>query len=102
MNVTKSCWPRDSTNRFQLSSIQLCIPAMHVTSLFGLIVFASYDECTALVKSDNVASKHVWKAIKGASCWWKLGYRNLLSYVTFLLDLWLVFRCFSFGTRELV
>ena len=30
---------------------------MHVTSLLGLIVPASYDEYTALVKSDG-ASKH--------------------------------------------
>ena len=33
---------------------------MHVTFLRGLIVPASYDECTALVKNDG-ASKHVWK-----------------------------------------
>ena len=39
---------------------------MHVTFLLGLIVPASYDEYTALVKSGNVASKHVWKAVKGA------------------------------------
>ena len=45
---------------------------MHVTSLLGLIVLASYDEYTALVKSGNVASKHVWKAGKGAYCWWNL------------------------------
>ena len=42
---------------------------MHVTFLFGLIVLASYDEYTALVKSDG-ANKHVWKAVKGAYCWW--------------------------------
>ena len=41
---------------------------MHVTFLLGLIVSASYDEYTALVKSDG-ASKHVWKAVKGAYCW---------------------------------
>ena len=41
---------------------------MHVTSVLGLIVPASYDEYTALVKSGNVASKHVWKAVKGAYC----------------------------------
>ena len=64
---------------------------MHVTFLLGLIVLASYDEYTALVKSDNVACKHVWKAVKGAYCWWKLGYRDFLSYVTFLLDMWPVF-----------
>ena len=75
---------------------------MHVTFLLGLIVLASYDEYTALVKSDNVASKHVWKAVKGAYCWWKPGYRDLLSYVTCLLDVWPVLCCFSFGTRELV
>ena len=39
--------------------IQLCIPAMHDTFQFGVIVLASYDEYTALVKSGNVASKHV-------------------------------------------
>ena len=38
---------------------------MYVTFLLGLIVPASYDEYTALVKSGNVASKHVWKAVKG-------------------------------------
>ena len=42
----------------------------------------------------------------GRSCgcvfWWKPGYCDLLSYVTFLLDGWLVFCCFSFSTRELV
>ena len=75
---------------------------MHVTSLLGLIVLASYDEYTALVKSDG-ASKHVWKTVKGAYCWWKPGYRDLLSYVTFLLDMWPVLCCcFFFGTRELV
>ena len=31
--------------------IQLCIPAMHDTFQFGVIVPASYDEYTALVKS---------------------------------------------------
>ena len=69
---------------------------MHVTSLLGLIVPASYDEYTALVKSGNVASKHVWKAVKGAYCRWKPGYRDLLSYVTFLLDMWPVFCCCFF------
>ena len=39
--------------------IQSCIPAMHDTFQFGVIVPASYDEYTALVKSGNVASKHV-------------------------------------------
>ena len=39
--------------------IQLCIPAMHDTFQFGVIVPASYDEYTALVKSGNVVSKHV-------------------------------------------
>ena len=67
---------------------------MHVTSLLGLIVLASNDEYTALVKSGNGASKHVWKAVKGAYCWWKPGYRDLLSYVTFLLDMWPVLCCF--------
>ena len=67
--------------------MKLCISAMHVTLLLGLIVPASYDEYTALVKSDG-ASKHVWKSVEGAYCWWKPGYRDLLSYVTFLLDMW--------------
>ena len=75
--------------------------ARHVST--WLIVPASYDEYTAWVKSGNVASKHVWKRVNGAYCWWKLGYRDLLSYVTFLLvTWWLVFCCFSFSTRELV
>ena len=29
-----------------------------------------------------------------------LGTRDLLSYVTFLLDMWPILCCFSFGTRE--
>ena len=87
----KKCW------------IHLCVPTMHVTSPLGLIVLASYDKYTALVKSGNVASKHVWRAVNGAYRWWKPGYRDLLSYVTFLLVMWwLVLCCFSFGTRELV
>ena len=60
---------------------------MHVTFLLGLTVPASYDEYTALVKSGNVASKHVGKAVKGAYCWWKPGYRDRLcgglSFVVF-------------------
>ena len=67
---------------------------MHVLFPLGLIVPASYDEYTVLVKSGNVASKHVWKAVKGAYCWWKPGYRDLLSYVTFLPDMWSVLCCF--------
>ena len=39
--------------------IQLCIPATHDTFQLGVIVSASYDEYTALVKSGNVVSKHV-------------------------------------------
>ena len=39
--------------------IQLCIPAMHDTFQFGVIVSASFDEYTALVKCGNVSSKHV-------------------------------------------
>ena len=50
------------------------------SSLFGWVVPASYDEYTALVKSGNVASKHVWRAIKKHR-WWKPGYCDLLSYV---------------------
>ena len=84
-----------------LNSIVYSSHARHVST--WLIVPASYDEYTALVKSGNVASKHVWKAIKGAYCWWKPGYRDLLSCVTFLLVMWWpVLCCFSFGTRELV
>ena len=74
--------------------------ARHVST--WLIVPASYDEYTALVKSGNVASKHVWKAVKGTYCWWKPGYRDLLSSVTFLLVMWCtVLCCYSFSTREL-
>ena len=62
---------------------------MHVTFLFDLIVPASYNEHSALVKSDG-ARKHVWKVVKGAYCWWKPGYCDLLSCVTFLLDIWSV------------
>ena len=106
----------------------------HATTHFDLvrIVPTSYDEYTALVKSGNVASKHVngwrvrlkqsdlklsgiwykrprivmrsmsdsvvqlcnrsrqvweqvWK-VMWYVFWWKPGYRDLLSYVTFLLD----------------
>ena len=74
---------------------------MHVTSPLGLIVLASYDEYTALVKSGNVASKHVWRAVSGTCRWWKPGYRDLLSYVTFLPVMWLVLCCFSFSTLEI-
>ena len=84
-----------------LNSIVYSSHARHVST--WLIVPASYDEYTALVKSGNVASKHVWKATKGAYCWWKPGHRDLLSCVTFLLVMWWpVLCCFSFGTRELV
>ena len=70
---------------FWEGGIRLCVPAVHVASLLGLIVPASYDEYRALVKIGNAASKHVWKAVCGANCWWKPGYRDLLSFVTFLL-----------------
>ena len=83
-----------------LNSIAYSSHARHVST--WLFVPASYDEYIALVKSGNVASKHVWRAVNGAYRWWKPGYRDLLSYVTFLLDMWPVFCCFSFGTRELV
>ena len=50
--------------------------ARHV-SLCGLVrVLASYDEYTALVNSGEVTSVHVQE---------ELGYRDPLSYVTFLL-----------------
>ena len=58
---------------------------MHVTSLLGLVVPASYDEYTELVKSGNVAGEHVRRAVSGMDCWWKPGYRDLPSCVTFLL-----------------
>ena len=44
---------------FRNCQIQLCIPACNVTFQFYKIVPTSYDEYTALVKSGNVASKHV-------------------------------------------
>ena len=55
---------------------------MHVTFLFGLIVPASYDEYTVLVNGDG-ASKHVWKAVEGAYCWWKPGYRDPIELCDF-------------------
>ena len=83
-----------------LNSIVYSSHARHVST--WLIVPASYDEYTALVKYGNVAGKHVWKAVCG-TYWWKPGYRDLLSYVTFLLVVWwTVLCCFSFSTRELV
>ena len=77
------------------------IPVMHVTSLFGLVFLASYDEYAALAKIGDVANEHVKRAVSGVVLWWKPGYRDLLSYVTFLLVMWLVFCC-SFSTRDLV
>ena len=75
--------------------------ARHVST--WLIVPALYDEYTALVKNGNVESKHVWKVVNGAYCWWKPGYRDLLIYVTFLLVVWWpVLCCFSLSTLELV
>ena len=50
-----------------LYSIVYSSHARHVST--WLIGPAWYDEYTALVKSGNVASKHVWKAVKGAYCW---------------------------------
>ena len=38
---------------------------MHVTSPLGLVVPASYDEYTALVKSGTVASEQVKRAVSG-------------------------------------
>ena len=55
---------------------------MHVTSLFGLVFPASYDEYTALVKIGNVASEHVRSSQWNVSLV-KPGYRDLLSYLTF-------------------
>ena len=43
----------------EVCRIKLCVPAMHVTFQFGVIVPASYDEYTELVKIGQVASKHV-------------------------------------------
>ena len=74
---------------------------MHVTSLFGFVFLASYDEYTALVKSGNVASKHVRRAVSGNVSLVEPGYRDLLSFVTFLLVMWPDLCC-SFSTRELV
>ena len=84
-----------------LNSIVYPSHARHVSTWW--IVPASYDEYTALVQSGNVASKHVWKAVKGTCCLWKPGCLDLLSYVTFLLVMWWTVLCwFSFSTRELV
>ena len=82
-------WLKENTCRntsFMLNSIVYPSHARHVST--WLIVPASYDECTALVKSGNAASKHVWKAVCETYRWWKPGYRDLLSYVTFLLVMW--------------
>ena len=48
----------------------------------------------ALVKSGNIASKHVWRALNGAYRWWTPGYRDLLDDVTFLVDMCPVPCCF--------
>ena len=49
------------------------IPAMHDTSLCGLVrVPASYDEHTALVKSGEVTSVHVRRIGSGMYLWWNL------------------------------
>ena len=69
-----------------LNSMVYSSHARHVST--WSIVPASYDEYTALVKSGNVASKHVWKAVKGAYRWWKPGHRDLLSDVTLPLVMW--------------
>ena len=53
---------------------------MHVTSPFGLVFPASYDEYTALVKSGTVASKHVRSSQWNVSLV-KPGYRDLVNYV---------------------
>ena len=45
---------------------------MHVTSLFGLVFPASYDEYTALIKIGNVASEHVKRAVSGMYLGWNL------------------------------
>ena len=49
----------ETPENFRKCRIQLCIPAMHDTFQFGVIVLSSYDEYTTVVKSGNVASKHV-------------------------------------------
>ena len=82
-----------------LRSIGFSSHAPHVSIWFGFP--ASYDEYTALVKVGNVAS-----GARQESSQWNVslvepGYRDLLSYVTFLLVMWLVLCC-SFSTRELV
>ena len=46
------------------------IPAMHDTSLRGLVSFpASYDVYTALVKSGEVTSEHVRRIGSGTYLW---------------------------------
>ena len=91
----------NENSQLMLNSIVYRSHARHVST--WLIVPASYDEYTALVKSGNVVTKHVWKAVNGAYRWWKPGYRDVLSDVPFLLVMWWhVLCCFSFSTRELV
>ena len=51
-----------------LNSIVYSTHARHVSTW---LIVPAYDEYTALVKSGNVANKHVWKAVIGAYCWWK-------------------------------
>ena len=53
-----------------------------------MIVPASYDEYTVLVKSGNIVSKRVGKAVNDTYYSWEPGYSDLLSYVTFLLVMW--------------
>ena len=49
------------------------IPAMHDTSLCGLVSFlASYDQYTALVKSGEVTGEHVRRIGGGIYLWWNL------------------------------
>ena len=50
-----------------LRSIEYSSHARHVST--WLIVLASYDEYTALVKSGNVASEHVRRAVSGMYLW---------------------------------
>ena len=73
-----------------LNSVVVSSHARHVST--WLIVAASNDEYAALVKSGNVASKHIWKAVNGAYCWWKPGYCDLLSDV--MVMWWPVLCCF--------
>ena len=60
-----------SPKSFIFCRIQLWVPAMYDTFQVGVIVPASYDEYTVLVKSGNVASKNVngWRVRSKRQIW---------------------------------